>query len=288
MKQTIFIFGFLIMSLSFNSFAIPDVGSREYKLMLNPSLFEGTNPIAAVTSYWNDLKLLIEAAPISRNTKGSFSLDKVRTVKFYDTPTTCILKSNGYIFRERIENAKREVTLKYRAYDRFIAGHKNMQGEASRNPETKFEEDISVPFVSKYSYSTTEMIGDSKNLNKMDDPIGLYPGLKAYGFDENQAISLVSNLIVTEKVYKGTLVDLGNLDAKFALTLWYDSDTSTTPMIAEISFKYKDDNEDYSENVVTRALQLFEIMQIMNQWTSTSSLTKTAFVFNYANPAFCQ
>ncbi|WP_353571812.1 hypothetical protein [Candidatus Albibeggiatoa sp. nov. BB20] len=288
MKQALFIFGLLIMSLSSNSFAIPDVGSREYKLMLNPRLFEGVDPTAAVTSYWGQLKSIIEAEPIGRDSRGSFSLDKLRTVKFYDTPTACTLKSKGYTFRERVENGEREVTLKYRAYDRFIAGYKDMQGEASRHPETKFEEDISAPFVSKYSHSTTQSIGDNKNLNKMDDPIGLYPSLEAYGFDPDMTISLVNNLVVTEKVYKGTSVDLGNLNAEFALTLWYDSEISSNPMIAEVSFKYKDANEDYSENVVARALQVFEAMQTMTSWTSSSSLTKTAFVFSYATPNFCQ
>lgn len=205
MKQVILIFGFMLMSINVN--AIPDVGSREYKLMLNPALFEGADPSAAVTAYWNELKPLIENAPINRDTSGVFSLDKLRTVKFYDSPNTCTLKSHGYIFRERIENGEREVTLKYRAYDRFIAGHKDLQGEASRDPETKFEEDISAPFTSKYSYSTTQSIGDGKNLNKMDDPIGLYSGLEAYGFDPDEPISLVSDLVVTEKVYKGTSVD---------------------------------------------------------------------------------
>lgn len=286
MRQVILIFGFMLMSINAN--AIPDVGSREYKLMLNPALFEGADPSAAVTAYWNELKPLIENAPINRDTRGAFSLDKLRTVKFYDSPNTCTLKSHGYIFRERIENGEREVTLKYRAYDRFIAGHKDLQGETSRDPETKFEEDISAPFTSKYSYSTTQSIGDGKNLNKMDDPIGLYSGLEAYGFDPDEPISLVSDLVVTEKVYKGTSVDLGNLDATFALTLWYDSDTSIVPMVAEISFKYKDENESYSENVVTRALQVFEAMQTMTNWASTDSLTKTAFVFNYATPNFCQ
>lgn len=255
--------------------------------MLNPNLFNGLTPNAQVDQFWIELKNLIQGGTINRNTGGLFSLTKQRLVKFYDTPSSCVLKNNGYSFRERVDNGQREVTLKFRSNDRFISGHKNMQGNAGRNPVTKFEEDISAPFVSKYSYSTTESIGQGKNLNKMNDPIGLYPGLTTYSFNANEPIGLVSNLIISEKVYKGTWADLGNLNANFALTLWYDSPSSTMPLVAEISFKYKDSNENYSDHVTNRALAVFEAMQSMGNWVSTTSLTKTAFVFAYSVPSFC-
>ncbi len=288
MKKIKFFLSIFTTAFCINSYATPAVGSREYKLMLDPSLFMGATPHIPVNNYWNALSPLIEGGEINRNTTGTFTLDKQRLIKFYDTPLTCKLNAKGYIFREREENGLREVTLKYRHYDRFIAGHKNMQGEAHRNPITKFEEDISTPFTAKYSHSTTQEIGATKNLNKMNDPVGLYSGLTAYNFNLNDPIELVSNLTITELVYKGTFVDLGNLNAKFSLTLWYDNNTSTSPLVAEISFKYKDKNENYSENVVNRAAQVFEAMQTMTAWTSTSSLTKTAFVFAYTSPHFCQ
>ncbi|MDQ7004033.1 MAG: hypothetical protein Q9N67_03545 [Ghiorsea sp.] len=269
------------------SHATPAVGSREYKLMLNPALFNGATPKIAISNYWNELHTLLQSGTINRETNGLFRLKKQRTVKFYDTPSSCVLRNKGYSFRERVENNLREVTLKYRSYDRFISGHKNMQGDANRNPVTKFEEDISPPFISKYSHSTSQSIGAGKNLNDMNDPIGLYQGLLTYGFNPKEPIALVNNLIISEKVYKGVSVDLGKLKAKFSLTLWYDTNTSTTPVVAEISFKYKDTNENYSDNVTQRALAIFEIMQNMPHWVSTTSLTKTAFVFAYATPEFC-
>jgi hypothetical protein len=265
--------------------AQPNVESREYKLMLDPSLFTGSNPSTAITNFWDTLENLIETN-MGRSASGSFSLDKSRTVRFYDTPESCVLKNSGFVFRERVENTNREVTLKFRSPDRYISGYQNMSASSS-SAETKFEEDISAPFVSKYSYSTTQGISSSKNLNKMDDPVGLYPGLEAYGFDEDEAISLVGNLEISERVYKGTDVDLGNKDGQFSLTLWYRSGFLTTPVVAEISFKYADSSEDYSEHVVTRAKAVFEQMQSMSAWVATEAITKTAYVYAY-NPSYCQ
>lgn len=264
-----------------------DITSREYKLMLDASKFTGSNPMNAIDDYWDDLEALSEDAngPLDRIASGSFDLDKERTVNMYDTLGSCLLYNNNLIFRERTESGDREVTLKYRSPDQFIAGVQDMSGSDS-SAETKFEEDIVAPFVSKYSHSTTQSIDDSKNLNKMDDPIGLYSGIEKYNFDEEMAIVKVGGLTIYEKVYKGTKVDLGSKNGEFSLTLWYTSSTSTTPAVAEISFKYADTNEDYSENVVSRAKILFELMQTLSIWNNPNSTTKTAFVYNY-NPNFC-
>jgi hypothetical protein len=156
--------------------------------------------------------------------------------------------------------------------------------------ESKFEEDIAAPFISKYSYSTKQDISNSKNLNKMDDPVGLYPGLEDENFDETLDIEKVGNLTVNEYVYKNASVDLGALDAEFSLTLWYNESVSTTvPIVAEISFKYEDTNEGFSNNVVTRAKDLFTALQqetTLVSWNAQNSLTKTATVYQY-DSNFC-
>jgi len=202
---------------------------------------------------------------------------------------SCNLYNTDYIFRERVKDGEREVTLKYRSVDRFIATKKNMGGTVS-GWESKFEEDIAVPFVSKYSYSTKQSISNNKNLNKMSDPVGLYRGLQSENYDENLEIVKVGNLTVSEYVYKSATVDLGALDAEFSLTLWYDEVVSSIqPIVAEISFKNEDTNENFSNNVVTRAQKLFIAMQLHNtlgDWNSTNSLTKTATVYQY-DSNFC-
>jgi len=280
-----FLLSILAFSLVVANAAPTKVTSREYKLMLDASLFTGTNPLTAVTQYWSALGNLIDN-DLERDRSGSFSLAKDRTVMVYDTAGSCLLYNNSLIFRERVEDGDREVTLKYRSLDRYKAGHQDMDGTSS-DAETKFEQDLGAPYTSKFSHSTTQGISDSKNLNKLDDPIGLYPDhMEQYNFDPDTAIVKVGGLTIYEKVYKGTSVDLGNKDGEFSLTLWYTSSTSTTPAVAEISFKYKDADEDFTENVVTRAKKLFELMQTLSTWNNPNSTTKTAFIYNY-NPSFC-
>ncbi|GAA6134198.1 hypothetical protein NBRC116188_09870 [Oceaniserpentilla sp. 4NH20-0058] len=268
-----------------------DVGSREYKILLDPSAFTGnaTTRATKVNDYWNDLKNVIENDSIERNTSGNLSLEKTRTVAFFDVQGSCDLYNNNYTFRERVENTDREVTLKFRSADRFIASKKDMDGTES-GWESKFEEDLATPFVSKYSYSTKQEIGSSKNLNKLDDPIGLYLGLEDENLDDTLDIEKVSGLTVNEYVYRNASVDLGALDAEFSLTLWYNETVTTTlPIVAEISYKYEDTNEGFSNNVVTRAKELFTAMQThssFNNWNAQNSLTKTATIYQY-NSNFC-
>lgn len=96
----------------------PVTESREYKLMLNPTLFSG-NAAAAAANYWDALENLIENGSIQRPTTGNLdSVTTTRTVRFYDTAGTCVLNGNGYSFRERVESGDREVTLKFRSPDR--------------------------------------------------------------------------------------------------------------------------------------------------------------------------
>ncbi len=258
------------------------VTSREYKLILVPSNFNGTNPDDAVNDYWSELKMLVEAEPININMKGSLTLSKNRTVKFYDTPGTCQLKKKDLVFRERVEDGTREVVLKFRSPDRYIASSLPIIAD-----ETKFEEDISKPFCSKFSYSAGKEITANKNLNKMGDPVNLYPELKQYKFNLDEPIKEVNQLTISEKVYKGGKVNLGKKKGKFSLTLWYDSPSSTEPKIAEISFTYKDDQENYSERVASQAKQVFTAMQGMSNWVSEKSQTKTSFVYEYGSDSFC-
>lgn len=185
----------------------PVVTSREYKLILVPNNFNGTNPDDAVNDYWSELQTLVEGEPINREMKGSLTLAKNRTVTFYDTPGTCQLKNKDLVFRERVENENREVVLKFRSPDRYIAGSLPISGE-----KPKFEEDISKPFCSKFSYSAKKTITGNQKLSKMGDPVTIYPELEKYKFDLNEAIKEVNGLTISEKVYEGGEVDLGNKD----------------------------------------------------------------------------
>ena len=281
-----------ILCLSINVLAAnADIKSHEYKLLLNTNLFEGdaSDQASKVNAYWDTLKNTVEKSTFKSDTTGSLSLDKSRTLAFYDVKGSCELSNAGYSFRERIHKDKREVTLKFISTEQDIAREKNLKGK-KKKAKSKFEEDISAPFVITYCPSTTQKIGNDKNLNKMDDPIGLYPGLKDERFDPNLAIEKVNNLTINEYVYKNASVDLGSLDAEFSLTLWYNNSVSTThAMVAEISFKYEDEKGATNSTAAVRAKELFTMMQedlALAIWNAPASLTKTATVYQYKK-GFC-
>ena len=262
-----------------------DVTSREYKIMLKANLFNGSENdlIQATKDFWDDLKVSIP------NTTGTPAITKKRLIRFFDTTNNKLKDDNNYVFRERVDllnNNQREVTLKYRHPDRFLSQDRNMDAFTPSDGETKFEEDIKPDFQSMYSYSTTQEISSSKNLNKMNDPVGLYPGLEDEldSYDSTEAISKVNGFTANEKVLKDFYFKVRNSPevlAKCSVTAWYDDDgSSTEPVVVEFSFKYLASNEDYTGKMAKKAIVAYDAVKDLSSWIDNNSLTKTAYVYS--------
>src|SRR5262245_53689659 len=106
------------------------VGSREYKIMLKASRFAGGEDATrnAVKQFWREASEIFGPAVLF--TSGDLDTIKgQRTIRFFDTRNQQ-LNRNAYIFRERmnVEGNAREVTLKFRHPDRFIARSRDMSG----------------------------------------------------------------------------------------------------------------------------------------------------------------
>jgi hypothetical protein len=282
------IFPFLMLG-SLPVMANPDVTSREYKLMLDPDGFAYNTEYSDVATFLSAAETAVENA-ISRNVTGSHYLAKTRDVMLYDTDGSCQLKSNGYSFRERIENGDSEVTLKFRSPDRYISDFEDLSA-SSGAAETKLEADIgassTTSFKVVYGHSTT--VPNTRNINEMEDINDQFPGFdNDYGFSNSTALDLVGNLSIREHVYKGLEIDLGQFDAKISVTLWYNGVPSgaQVPVVAEVSFKYEDSSADYTQAVVRRAEAAFYALQGLTSWVDPNSKTKTQFVYEY-NSGFC-
>lgn len=133
------------------------VVSREYKIMLRRLRFAGDEKklLKAATAVRRDFSRTTSG--IVLKTEGRLSQIRTRRlITFLDTPKRH-LNTAGYILRQRrdIETGEREVTLKFRHADRYVAQGRNLCPAGGRDARTKFEEDIKGPFVSLYSYSTT-------------------------------------------------------------------------------------------------------------------------------------
>lgn len=270
--------------------ANPDVTSREYKLLLDPSKFTYSSESSTVSSYYSAAQSQIQSA-INRSVSGALAYDRTRLIRFYDAPGSCLLSNKGYIFRERVENGSSEVTLKYRGYDRYIADFEDLSGSQS-SAVTKLEEDITSktgqPFVVAISKSTTEP--NTRTLNDFADVNVHFPGFATnYPIANSTALSLVGNFTATERQYSGPVIDLGEHDAELVLTLWYNGTpgSASKPVVAEVSFKYADPAADYTKAVVNRAATAFAALNGMSSWVSTTAQTKTQYAYNL-NPSFCQ
>ena len=123
-----------------NTWAAPQVTSREYKLLLQADKFSYSNESADVNTYIDQAKTFI-AQQIGRTVSGTMVLDKQRLVRFYDSPSSCLLNNMGYSFRERVEKGASEVTLKFRSYDHYLADFSDLSSPTSGS-KTKLEDDI--------------------------------------------------------------------------------------------------------------------------------------------------
>ncbi|MEZ4316446.1 MAG: hypothetical protein R3F61_03030 [Myxococcota bacterium] len=256
------------------------VGSREYKLLLDPVPFEQDEPWAR-SVIWGDLATLAQSADFE--VEGDFTVaSPEREVRFYDTPGSCELNARGFVFRERVVDGERSVTIKFRSPDRYVSAAKPM--ETDGEGRTKLEEDISAPFVSRFSHSTTMPISASKNLNALNDPLRLVPGIAPYfaDLDDSAPLAVVGGTTFAETVFRDASIDLGPLEAEPALTLWrVDGHVE----VAELSFAIEADHEGFDERSSARALWLFEALQ-SHAWVSPDARTKTRTAYE-RDAGFC-
>jgi hypothetical protein len=265
------------------------VVSREYKLLLHAPLFTGAEDalLRKAGAFWRAFAQAIRDVVL--DTDGD--LDKItkrRFIRFYDTKGQR-LRKHDYIFRERVDmvSGDREVTLKFRHPDRYVAQNRNMAADGQRS-KAKFEEDIKPPYQALYSYSTTQQIAEDKQLNQMNDPGRLYPGLpeQLHTYNEDEAITVVGTGTVRELVLIGADFQIGKepkVEAECALIVWYDAqDDAQTPAVVEFSFRYSNHEEKYPGAVAQCAYDVFQRLQgeTLARWVDPASKTKTAYVYS--------
>jgi hypothetical protein len=171
----------------------PKLDSREYKLMLNPEKFASA-PQRIVARFWDRVLKDVIATSLDRRKndkrrhKGDFAPDQERIVVFRDTKGG-ELNANGYLLRERSRRngGRRELTLKFRTPDIFLAAQSWIGTVAGDDVE--FEEDI-APLIkrttfarpptmrSMFSRSVTEKIKSDRAICSLLDVTALIPNLR--------------------------------------------------------------------------------------------------------------
>jgi hypothetical protein len=264
-----------------------DVTSREYKVMLDPSHLDGDQAalLVAVATFWSDVATALR--PLDIPTTGAFTGVKARRlIRFLDTDAHAI-NGRSYIVRERedIETGERQVTLKFRHPDRYVAADRSMEAAGASDVKTKFEEDVKPPFVSVFSFSTTQPLESGRVLSQLADVVDLFPGLAdaVTEVPHDALLAPVREFVGREIVLEGATLLLGrrDIEAECAVVVWYDEgEKDATPVVAEFSFKYGDDSEDYRGSVARDAYDVMRLLQGgVGDWIDPHPRTKTAFVY---------
>ena len=287
MFGTNFVALFAILGLAMVQHVISDqITSKEYKAMMKPANFTGSS--TTVNTRLASLKTALAAYATSkgRTSSGSFTLKSgmPRQVKFYDT-WYCDIYTNGYAFRMRRDSGKTnwEGTLKYRDASQAVADDRRtkMNQCATTDLGGKFEGDISLGSSSFiYAYSHDCSISNSKNINILDDVEDTWNEINQvwvneFGFDMNEDIYLVNDIVISEKVYSGFKVNFPGTVADFSVSLWYAPSSSTAPVLAELSFTTDadaDTNVDTFWNGFGTATQL-------TPWLDPTALFKTNWMY---------
>lgn len=266
---------------------VPRVASREYKVMIDTAGFD--DPVAALGVVRDDIADI--AGAIGLTLGGAFAADapKERDVRFLDTPDGT-LRRNGLLFRQRIKrkSGKTDYTLKCRTEDRYVAAGRDLRPAAEYTSEGKFEEDVGVPFVSRFSRSETVELPDTDPLagDRWPGTLGaaakLFPALGSVKRDGLPCppltpLGLVNGTTAFERVFTGPDLLLAGVAAELAVVVW-SRGKKGRPLTAEFSFRYGDEDENYPEPTATFARRFFDAVQRCD-WARPDGRTKTEFMY---------
>jgi hypothetical protein len=279
------------------------ITSREYKLLLNTERFR--DRIDGAKLFWQMLEFLVrnqgnevipDAADPDKNTELR------RTTWYLDTPGFELQRAN-ITLRVRDEAGEKKpfkVTLKYRMPDRYTAAGNNPAPDPDKvkKPDIKFEEDITPPFASKFSYSASFKAEELPRIETLEDVSRLFPGLKGQdvpattpirvvnGFRAHEVMHYIGKLKLDKMPTPRAARGLPDFVVKVALSHWYlQENEDDYPLVTEFSFGFDanegDDDrlEKFPPTVVAGANRLFRDVQNQAGWLSPFGLTKTAYLF---------
>lgn len=261
------------------------VTSREYKLMLNTDRFKDREKGCQV--FLNLIEFLIQKEDGVIEEAGKDINEEKRHTSYLDTPELA-LRQHGYSLRLRREDGTEggfQITLKYRASDRYIAANQDLS--STQKSKHKFEEDILPPFVSKFSQSVSIKFSKKPDLTSMQQIVALFPGLKKLLIDEKTPIKTINEFEAFEVVRKLCKFHFTkSTDIKASLSFWYlTEEMNDWPLVGEFSFDYDmpDDEineeklEKYPAQVVEGTNRFFSALQSQVGWINFNATTKTAF-----------
>lgn len=283
--------------------------SREYKVMLDHLRF--SNITEAVSSFWSEVKHTADTIQVEVKA-GELELEDRRMVSFFDTPDHSF-RRNDFVLRKRQEMnndlqyaGNLHYTLKCRSPDRYIAAGADIKASQDVlaldgvDKQKKLEEDIASPFISRFSRSNKLTFKQNArpafgNVPKTVADCGsIFPVLNTLTVDgrpfpdpDHTPVEPVNGLEAYERVFKKEEAlhfhakddEEESVKADVAVILW-SLGVEGRPLVAEFSFKYKDEDKDrhFNHNMAREAKRFFECIQQMD-WVLRGGRTKTGYVY---------
>lgn len=260
------------------------VTSREYKLMLNVDRFFHRD--AGMEGFWRLVGFLVKKQG-GEVEKQNDPEEKRRT--WYLDTLGADLTRNHFILRVR-EDRKNDdkeykITLKYRSPDRYLSAAQDVSSADAG--ETKFEEDITPPFTSKFSFSTSIKRDRLPDFQTINDAVARFPGLDKLNVPGATPLEIVNHFQAHEVACKRGKLKFGEHKVKAAFSFWYLLGAENElPIVGEFSFDYDalENNspdstklEQFPVTLVSATNRFFLSLQNQTGWLNCNATTKTAF-----------
>lgn len=273
--------------------------SLEYKLILNPNEFSGSNLNKDRTKVLEKIIPLIENLDL--RFEESFNDPKVKNVWYLDTKNHELYKKNNFIIRLKKKttgNINYDVTFKSRHDDKLSTLNLDLKtinkGSIFKVEEQKFEEDILYGSSKKYSYSTELEYKTKPPIKTWNDITTIFPNLNIKIPLEDLLLT-VSNLVIVETSHDlGKIVYKDSKRAELEFSIWcvLQEDKITLPPVTgefDIDVRAENLEEQKQEGVVDFANSFVENINTLFQKlqkdviVNTNFRTKTEYVYNYTN-----
>ena len=217
---------------------------------------------------------------------------KRRKTWFLDTNTHSLNEKNKFLLRVRkeVESDEYEMTLKCRHPDRYLSASYDLSSH-KKNIQFKFEEDISIPFISNFSHSASFQERKMPDLTRVKDLLYIFPNLILKDILETDTLIKVNNFEPYEISYKiGTLDLTEKREVDLYLNLWYleDKIKNYSPSIVEFTFNYeaRDSSEknttlleEFSPTIVRKTNSFYHWVQDDEIADLHTTKTKTQFAY---------
>lgn len=241
-----FVFSLMISNSAFCLNRKNPIDSKEYKLLLKPSIF--SNPKAGSRIFWKLVKQVVLSNGIKIT--DAEKVYKKREIAFFDTNTNS-LYNKSFITRVRARRIDRtrdglkskkgtELTLKFRNPELTSSIVAPVKPGQQYDSKVSLEQDVS--YKSGKMSSVFSRSGKIYTLGALPKTISeltrFFPLFGSVGLNEKLGLNLVGKTIVVEKRIRPGYMYLAGKKIKTLFSFWYKNG-ETKPFVAEFSYRIR-------------------------------------------------